>query len=57
MESIYIQTRMKSEDSLELALEIKKIEILQIFTHLVQTLMIVFMNVLGLDRLVFWSRP
>ena len=43
---------MKSEGSLELALETKKtrkIDNNNIFTHLVQTCIIVFMDVLGLD--------
>ena len=56
MESIYIQTKVRGQVSFELALEEMKerrmtINILPFFfTQLVQTCMIVFMNIFGLDR-------
>ena len=46
----WIQTEVKGQGSLELTLEKKKIEIWPFFTQLVQTCMMGFMNVLGLER-------
>ena len=48
---MYVQTRVKGQDSPELALERKReIEILQFITHLVQAYTIIFINILELVR-------
>ena len=54
MELIYVQTRLKGQDSLELALEQRKKERktknFHFYRQLVQAYTIVFVYVLGLDR-------